>query len=485
MSLIFEKSEPGRRGIDFPNSTTDYKTELDSKYLRATDAELPEVSELEVVRHFTQLSQTNFSIDTNFYPLGSCTMKYNPRVNEAMASLEGFAGLHPLLSQLKLGGVLTQGALQVLYESEKMLCEICGMDAFTMQPMAGAHGELTGIMLIAAYHRDNGNSHKNKILIPDAAHGTNPASAAIAGYKCITIPSGDNGCLDYAAFEAAMDDDVAGVMLTSPNTVGVFNPEIKKLSNLAHKHGALMYYDGANLNAIMGHCRPGEMGFDVIHVNIHKTFSTPHGGGGPGGGPVGVSKRLQPYLPISLVEKREDGTLGLQYNAKKSIGYLSAFYGNFLVTLRAYTYMLRLGGNGLKKASAIAVLNANYIKEKLKPAYDLPIDRTCMHEVVFSASRQNQYGVHAIDISKALLDRGMHAPTMYFPLVIKEALMIEPTETESKQTIDDFIAIMLDIAKEAKENPEAITSAPHNTFVGRVDEVKAAKDMNLAFCPYT
>ncbi|MCH2174866.1 MAG: aminomethyl-transferring glycine dehydrogenase subunit GcvPB [Lentisphaeria bacterium] len=478
--LIFEKSQPGRRGITFSNSSDQYKTRIDKRFLREEPPALPEVSELDVIRHYTSLSQKNFSIDTNFYPLGSCTMKYNPRLNEKVASLEGFANLHPLMAQLQYGGQLTQGALRLIHEIEQYLCEICGMKAFTMQPMAGAHGELTGLLLIRAYHEDKGNQ-KTKILIPDAAHGTNPASAAIAGYDCITIPTGENGCMDMEAYEAALGPDVAGVMLTCPNTVGLFNPNIDKVTELAHKHDALVYYDGANMNAIMGRARPGDLGFDVIHINLHKTFSTPHGGGGPGGGPVGVSEKLIPYLPISQVEKRKDGTFTLNYDCPKSIGYLSAFYGNFMVNLRAYTFMLRLGGNGMKRASDMAVLNANYVRAKLADKYNLMYPRICMHEVVFDASKQAENGVHALDIAKALLDKGLHAPTMYFPLVIKEALMIEPTESESKQTIDEFIEAMRELADIAETDPDWFKETPRTTRVSRVDEVAAAKNMDLAY----
>jgi len=480
--LIFEKSVTGRRGQTLPALTpaeAACRLRIPEKYFADEPPALPEVSELDVVRHYTNLSKMNFSIDANFYPLGSCTMKYNPKVCEKVAALDGFAALHPLLPQLRGGGMLTQGALHVLHETEGVLCEIAGMDAFSLQPMAGAHGELTGIMLIAAYHRDRGN-RKTKILIPDSAHGTNPSSAAIAGYDVVTIPSGADGCMDMAAFEAALDEDVAGVMLTCPNTLGVFNTRIHELAEKAHAVDALLYYDGANLNALLGRCRPGDLGFDVVHINLHKTFATPHGGGGPGAGPVGVKSALAPYMPTSVVVRRKDGTLALEYEREKTIGYIAPFYGNFGVILRAYTYMLLLGADGMRRVSEDAVLNANYILARLRGRYELPVDRRCMHECVFSASRQAEKGVHALDLAKALLDRGFHAPTVYFPLVVKEALMIEPTETESKEEIDRFIDAMLELADLADENPEAFAAFPAATPVGRLDEKKAVKDMNVA-----
>jgi glycine dehydrogenase subunit 2 len=367
----------------------------------------------------------------------------------------------------------------VLYQTERWLCEIVGMDAFSLQPMAGAHGELTGIMLIAAYHRDRGN-RKTKVLVPDSAHGTNPSSAAIGGYEVVSIPSGTDGEMDMARFEAALDASVAAVMLTCPNTLGLFNPRIHELAEKAHAVDALLYYDGANLNALLGRCRPGDLGFDVVHLNLHKTFSTPHGGGGPGAGPVGVRQKLVPYLPTSIVVKRKDGTLALEYERAKSIGYIAPFYGNFGIVLRAYAYLLMLGREGLRRVSGNAVLNANYVQAKLKDRFHLPYDRTCMHECVFSASRQAEKGVHALDIAKALLERGFHAPTVYFPLIVKEAMMIEPTETESKEEMDRFIQAMLDIADLAERDPAQFKDMPRNTPVGRLDELKAAKDMRFS-----
>lgn len=480
--LIFEKSSPGRRADNLPRLTQAEKEchlRIPAKYFREQPAELPELSELEVVRHFTNLSRLNFSVDGNMYPLGSCTMKYNPKICERVAGLEGFAALHPLLPQLRGGGMLTQGALEVLYETERLLCEVAGMQAFSLQPLAGAHGELTGMMLIAAYHKDKGN-RKHKVLIADSAHGTNPSSAAIAGFGVVSVPTAADGCVDLAKFKAALDDDVAAVMLTCPNTLGLFERQIRELADLAHAHDAQLYYDGANLNALLGRCRPGDLGFDVVHFNLHKTFATPHGGGGPGAGPVGVKSHLAPYLPTSVVIRRNDGTYALEYEREKTIGFIAPFYGNFGVIVRAYAYMLLLGRNGMRRVSENAVLNANYIQARLKERYALPYDRTCMHECVFSASRQAGKGVHALDIAKALIERGLHPPTVYFPLVVKESIMIEPTETESKEQIDAFIAAMLEIADLAERDPEAFKAMPRNTPVTRVDETKAAKDMRFS-----
>ncbi len=479
MQLIYEKSVPGRRAVRTVASDVDTEGRIKSSLLRDTPAELPELSELDVVRHFTRLSQRNFGLDSAFYPLGSCTMKYNPKFTERVAHYPGFAYLHPLLPQLPGGEMLVQGALAVLYQMDRLLSEICGMAAFTMQPLAGSHGELTGVMLMAAYHRDKGN-HKTTILIPDSAHGTNPASAAIAGYKVQTIPSKD-GIMDVEALHAALNDEVAGIMLTSPNTLGLFNPQIKELTDLIHSVDGLAYYDGANLNAVVGKCRPGDMGFDIVHVNLHKTFATPHGSGGPGAGPVGVVEKLRDYLPTSVVHEGPDGSLSLDYDRPKSIGYVAPFYGNFGIVLRAYAYILRLGKEGLIRVSENAVLNANYIMRKLQPYYHLPYDRVCKHECVFSAERQARKGVNAMMIAKALLDRGFHAPTVYFPLIVPEAMMIEPTETESKETLDDFIDAMIEIAELAESDPEALKGSPKTTVVSHLDEVRAARQPDLAF----
>jgi len=479
VKLIFEKGSPGRRGTTLPEATLDSDSDLPEALRRSQDAELPETSELDVVRHFTELSRRNFGVDCGFYPLGSCTMKYNPKASEAIANLDGFQDLHPLLPQLAPGDRLTQGALQVIYELERLLCEITGMAAFTMQPLAGAHGELTGVMLIAAYHRAMG-ACKTKVIVPDSAHGTNPASAAIGGFSVVPVPSDKHGFMDLDAFRAALDDQVAAVMLTCPNTLGLFNPHIRDIADLTHEAGGLMYYDGANLNAILGKCRPGDIGFDVVHLNLHKTFATPHGGGGPGAGPVGVASHLADFLPTSRVEQRPDGTYKLSYDKEKSIGYVAPFYGNFGVLLKAYAYILTLGRQGLIEVAEHAVLNANYVLARLKDAFDVPHPGPCMHECVLSATRQAAHGVHALDIAKALIDRGFHPPTMYFPLTVKEALMIEPTETESKETLDAFCEAMLDIARQAESEPEAVTQSPTSTPVSRLDEVAAARALDLA-----
>ena len=478
--LIFELSKPGRQGMSLPTRDVPGSATLDPRYLRQDEGPtLPGVSEHDVVRHFTRLSLMNFSVDANFYPLGSCTMKYNPKFAEKIAGLEEFTSVHPLLPQLTMGGIYTQGFLEVIHSLEQALCEICGMDAFTTHPLAGAHGELTGIMLIAAYHRHMGN-RKRTILIPDSGHGTNPASAAIAGFEVQTIPSDDRGVMDMTAFRAALGEDVAGVMLTCPNTLGIFNPHIREITDLVHGVGGLAYYDGANLNAILGRARPGDLGFDVVHVNLHKTFATPHGGGGPGAGPVGVRKDLVPFLPISRVIRRGDGTFYLHYDEPLSIGYISPFYGNFLVLLKAYAYILLLGREGLLEASETAVLNARYLLARLKDVYEVPHPQGVMHEFVLSAVRQAARGVKALDIAKALIDHGIHPPTVYFPLVVKEALMTEPTETETLETLDRFVDVMRELAALAEREPERFKDFPQTTPVGRLDEVKAARDMNLA-----
>ncbi|MBM3243604.1 MAG: glycine dehydrogenase subunit 2 [Candidatus Omnitrophica bacterium] len=483
MQLIFEKSCPGRKGFTLPSLDVPETKPLFQKYCRQLHAHFPEVSELDVVRHFSGLSRLNFSVDTNFYPLGSCTMKYNPKFTEKAALLDGFLNLHPLVPQLSGGGELAQGSLEVLYKMEKLLCEITGMSAFTMQPLAGAHGELTGVMLIAAFHRESGSQRKH-IIVPDSSHGTNPASAAIAGYDVIVIPTDNNGYLNMDAYKKALSKETAAVMLTCPDTLGLFNPKIKEIADLAHSVGALMYYDGANLNAIMGKCRPGDIGFDVVHLNLHKTFSTPHGGGGPGAGPVGVSEKLADFLPISRVMQRNDGSYYLDYQKRKTIGYIAPFYGNFGVILRAYAYILALGKEGLIEASESAVLSANYILSRLKDYFEAPFDKSCMHECVLSACRQLKYGVHALDIAKFLIERGFHPPTIYFPLIVKEAMMIEPTETESKETIDKFIEVMIECADLSEKDPQALLNAPQNTPVKRLDETKAAREPNLRWKPF-
>jgi len=478
VKLIFDKSVPGRRGVRLPRHDVPDAPPLDADLCRTSPAALPEVSELDAVRHFTRLSQLNFGIDTHFYPLGSCTMKYNPKIGEKVARLDGFADLHPLLPQLRGGGLLTQGALAALYECEHLLREITGMAAFTMQPLAGAHGELTGIMIVAAHHRTLGR-RRTRILIPDSSHGTNPASAAIAGYRAESVPSNERGLVDLDALKAVLDEDVAGLMMTCPNTLGLFEEDIAEIARAVHEVGGLMYYDGANLNAILGKCRPGDLGFDVVHLNLHKTFATPHGGGGPGAGPVGVTERLERFLPISLVVKREDGTFALEYDRPDSIGYIAPFYGNFGVILRAYAYLLSLGREGLIAVAENAVLNANYLMRRLKDAYSVACEGTCMHEFVISAKEQAKAGCAARDIAKALIDYGFHPPTAYFPLTVKEALMIEPTETEAKETLDAFADAMLDIARLAREDPQRLRDAPTTTPVSRLDVTAAERQLDL------
>jgi glycine dehydrogenase subunit 2 len=480
MKLIFEKSVPGRTGVLPGPSDVPAGIHIREDRLRPKSAELPELSELDVVRHFTELSRRNFGVDTSFYPLGSCTMKYNPKVNERIANYPGFAHVHPLLPQLRRGGMLTQGALAILYDMDLLLREITGMAGFTMQPLAGAHGELTGMMIMATYHRDKGNK-KSIVLAPDSAHGTNPASAAIAGYRVVSVPSTDSGDMDLNALKSALNDEVAGIMLTCPSTFGLFDPHIKEICDLIHSVDGLAYYDGANLNAIVGKARPGDFGFDIVHLNLHKTFSTPHGGGGPGAGPVGVREKLLPYLPISIVVKRNDGTFALEYDRPKSIGYIAPFYGNFGIIVRAYAYILMLGKEGLRHVAETAVLNANYIREKLRPYYKPAVDRICKHECVFTTTdKMAANGVRALDIAKALIDRGFHPPTVYFPITVHEAIMIEPTETESKETLDAFIDAMIEIAGLAENDPEKLRAAPTTTPVSRPDEVAAAKNLNIA-----
>ena len=480
MKLIFEKSSPGRPGVQMSSIKISETEEIPSRYLRATPAELPEVSEAEVVRHFTALSRMNFSVDTHFYPLGSCTMKYNPKACEAAASLPELTEVHPLWPQLLGGGQLTQGSLSVLYHTERLLSEITGLAEFTLQPMAGAHGELTGVTLMAAYHRDRGNEQKDHIIVPDSAHGTNPSSAMLAGYDVVTIPSDEQGMMDFDLFMEALNEKTAGVMLTCPNTLGVFNTRIREICDAVHEIDGLMYYDGANFNAIMGRYKPGEIGFDICHLNLHKSFATPHGGGGPGAGPVGVAEKLRPYLPISRVKKTQEGAFLLDYDAPKSIGYIAPFYGNFGILVRAYAYILSLGKEGLLATSNRAVLNANYLQERLRPFFGATYQGRCMHEFVFSGAFLKEFGVHVLDIAKGMIDRGFHPPTIYFPLNVPEAIMVEPTETEDRDTLDRFVDVMQELIELAKEDPEALFRAPVTTPVGRLDEVKAAKDMRLS-----
>ena len=471
--LIFEKSKSGRHCSLFPPCDVEV-VDVPAKDQRKAELHLPELSETEISRHYTELAKKCRGVNDGFYPLGSCTMKYNPKINDDMASLPGFAEVHPLQPEHTV-----QGCLSVIQEIETLLCEVTGMDRLTVQPAAGAHGEFTGIMLIKAYHESRGDFKRNKIIIPDAAHGTNPATATMAGYKVVTIPSNEHRCVDMEKFKAVLGDDVAGLMLTNPNTVGIFDENILEITKLIHDCGGLNYYDGANLNAIMGVVRPGDMGFDVIHLNLHKTFSTPHGGGGPGSGVVGCKKLLADFMPGYLV----DGDAVKKFvKAPKSIGDMKAFYGNFLVVVRALTYIKTLGKEGIPQASKNAVLNANYMMNKLKDLYTMAFNQICMHEFVMSLEDLKQKtGVSAMDVAKALLDNGMHPPTMYFPLIVHEALMIEPTETESKETLDDAVAVFRKLYEEAQTNPQALHDAPVTTPVGRLDEVKAAREPVLRY----
>lgn len=471
--VIYELSKKGRRGCSLPEIDVP-ETAIPEDIARG-ELKLPEVAEIDVVRHFTHLASRQICIDSNFYPLGSCTMKYNPKVNERTASLEGFTNLHPLQPE-----DTCQGALRIMYELGNYLAEIGGMDSVTLQPAAGALGELCGIMMIKAYHISRGDSARRVILVPDSAHGTNPATAAMAGFQIKKVPSNDRGTVDIAALEDALGDDVAGMMLTNPNTLGLFEYDVETICRLVHEAGGLMYGDGANMNAVLGRYRPGDVGFDAMHFNLHKTFSTPHGGGGPGSGPVGVKSHLEPFLPAPVVIKNGN-TYSLDYNRPQSIGRLHSFYGNFLVMVRAYTYIRSLGPDGLRQAAESAVVNANYLMAKLRSVYEVPYDHLCMHEFVASASKHKKLGVRALDIAKRLLDMGFHAPTVYFPLIVDEALMIEPTETESKETLDEFVSAMFQIDKEARENPDILKTAPHNMPVSRVDETTAARRPNLAW----
>ncbi|WP_425059201.1 putative glycine dehydrogenase (decarboxylating) subunit 2 [Sporomusa carbonis] len=469
--LIFEMSKPGRRAVDLPACDVPAAAIEDlipARFLRKEPAALPEVSQLDLMRHYTGLSQRNFGVDSGFYPLGSCTMKYNPKINEDACRLPGFASVHPLQDSETV-----QGALEILHNMEKYLAEIAGMDAVTMQPVAGAHGELTGLKLIRAYHRHRGEN-RTKVIVPDSAHGTNPASAAVCGLDIVEIKSHADGSIDLAALKSAVGADTAALMLTNPSTLGLFETNIKAIAQIVHDAGGLLYYDGANANAIMGITRPGDMGFDVVHFNLHKTFSTPHGGGGPGSGPIGVKQALIPFLPTPVIV-REGGSFRLEEDRPLSIGKVHSFYGNFGVIVRAYAYIRAMGPDGLKLASEDAVLNANYCLSQLKEDFYAPFDRFCMHECIVTSKYQKPYGIRTLDIAKRLLDYGYHPPTIYFPLIVEEAMMIEPTETESKETLDGFIAAMRRIAREAQEDVSLITGAPRTTVVGRLDEAAAAR----------
>jgi len=477
MKLIMEKGHPGRKlNLLPPLDVESYELPDDLK--RAEAPHLPEVSETEISRHYSELERRAHGVNNGFYPLGSCTMKYNPAVDEDTASLPGFTATHPLA-----GDAATQGSLAVLYELGEKLTDVTGMDAFTFQPAAGAHGEFTGLLIIKSCLLARGEVNRHKIIVPDSAHGTNPASAAMCGFEIVNIPSNEHGCVDLEALKAALDDETAGLMLTNPNTVGLFDPNILEITRLVHEAGGLCYYDGANLNAVMGAARPGDMGFDVMHMNLHKTFATPHGGGGPGSGPVGVKAFLREFLPGRVVEKREDGTFEA-VRMSSSLGDMKAFDGNFLVCVKALTYILSLGREGLREASRNAVLNANYMRVKLQDIFPAAYDVTCMHEFVISLDKlHKETGVSALDFAKGLLDYGIHPPTMYFPMIVHEALMIEPTETETKETLDEAIAVFRELYDLAYQNPEALRTAPHKTVIGRPDEVGAARHPKLGYVP--
>ena len=472
MKTIFEKSN-GVTGIELTDEKEDL-TFLDKDFVREGEIGLPSVSELEAMRHYKELSDLNFCIEKGFYPLGSCTMKYNPKVNELLAGLEGFINLHPLSEDEDC-----QGALELMFKLQEALKKITGMDAVTLQPAAGAHGELTGMMVIKKYFEVKGEIRK-KVIIPDSAHGTNPASAHLCGFDVVPVKSNEKGQVDVDALKELLDSDVAAIMMTNPNTLGIYEENVLEISKLMHENGSLLYYDGANFNAIMGHTNPKLMGFDVVHLNLHKTFSTPHGGGGPGAGPVCVVEKLKDYLPVPTVAFDGENYYR-NYNLKNSVGSVKGFYGNFGVLVRAYAYILMMGDN-LKEASENAVLNANYLKEKLKGAYLLPYDEPCMHEFVLSGEKQkHENGVSTLNIAKALMDENTHPPTVYFPLIVHEAIMIEPTESETKQVLDEFVDAMLKIAEVAKTNPEVVISAPHTTPVKRLDETLAARHPDLKY----
>ncbi|MDD2534273.1 MAG: aminomethyl-transferring glycine dehydrogenase subunit GcvPB [Eubacteriales bacterium] len=459
--------------LDTP--TIDFQTWFGLANLRAEKPAIPDLAEPEVVRHYTVLSQKNFGVDTGPYPLGSCTMKYNPKVHETLAALPGFANVHPLQPD-----ATAQGNLALMADLEKHLCAICGVDRFTFQPSAGAHGEWTGLLMIKAYHDSRGEGYRNVMLVPDSAHGTNPASAAMVGYEIRQIASGPDGMVDLNALEAALDERCAGLMLTNPNTLGLFEKNIGRIAALVHHAGGQLYYDGANINAILLQTRPGDMGFDVVHLNLHKSFSTPHGGGGPGSGPVGVKAHLAPFLPAPDLMKNPTGSYSLEYERPLSVGRVRSFNGSFLVLVRAYAYILANGAMGLREVSQASVANANYLLAHLRKAYDLPFDQPCLHEFVLSGSRQKELGCSTMDIAKRLIDYGFHPPTVYFPLIVKEAMMIEPTETETQEGLDGFVEAMLAIAEEVKNTPELLHNAPHpnghTVPISRPDELRAAKD---------
>ncbi len=467
--LLSELSRPGAPGHPLPPLDVPAADDFSGQLLR-DELPVPELGELDVVRHFTHLAQRNFSIDTVFYPLGSCTMKYNPKVNEDVARLPGIAHVHPLQPDETV-----QGALGLMYEMQRLLAAIAGFETATLQPAAGAQGELAGMLMMRAYHEDRGDSRRRTVLVPDSAHGTNPATAAMCGFSTVSIPTDANGNVDIARLKAVLDDTVVGLMLTNPNTLGLFEQHLRDVTTAVHAAGGLVYGDGANLNAILGVVKPADMGFDCLHINLHKTFSTPHGAGGPGAGPVAVGPALAPYLPSPMVVQRADGSYALDYDRPKSIGRLKGFSGHFGILARAYTYIRMHGAEGLRTVAETAVLNANYLRVLLKDVYDLPYDRTCMHELVLSGRRQKTHGVRTLDIAKRLIDFNIHPPTIYFPLIVEEAIMIEPTETESRETLDRFATVMRRIAREVEETPDLVLNAPHNQVVTRLDEVMAAR----------
>ncbi|ASS74982.1 glycine dehydrogenase (aminomethyl-transferring) [Tumebacillus algifaecis] len=478
-ALIFELSQAGRISYSLPDLDVPeepIENLLPKQYIRSTPAALPEVAELDLVRHFTELSKRNHGVDDGFYPLGSCTMKYNPKRNEKAAAITGLAQIHPLQPQEQV-----QGALELMYKLQSELAEITGMDEVSLQPAAGAHGEWTGLMMIRAYHESRGEK-RTTVIVPDSAHGTNPASATVAGYRTVTVKSNENGGVDLEALKQVVNEDTAALMLTNPSTLGLFEDQIIEISEIVHEAGGMLYYDGANANAILGYARPGDMGFDVVHLNLHKTFTTPHGGGGPGSGPVGVKKELIPFLPKPRVEQAADGSYVLNWDRPQSIGKVKGFWGNFGINVRAYSYIRTMGPEGLKRVTEDAVLNANYMMRRLQPHFELPYDRVCKHEFVLSGRKlKKEYGVKTLDLAKRLLDFGVHPPTIYFPLNVEEAIMIEPTETENLQTLDSFCDLMIQISKEAEENADLIKNAPYNTKVNRLDETTAARNPVLRF----
>ena len=470
--LIFEKK--GKRTVRLPDEDIEYKTSIPDS-LKRDMLNIPENEEHEVLRHYVRLSQMNYGVDINTYPLGSCTMKFNPKIADELASMDQVRYIHPYQDEDTV-----QGALQIMYELQESLKKITYMDGFTLQPVAGADGEFTGLLIVRAFHEDRKDFKRKEIIVPDSAHGTNPASSTMAGFTTIEIPSNEQGMVDLNALESALSEKTAAFMITNPNTLGIFEENIEKIANLVHSHGALLYYDGANLNGIMGKTAPGKMGFDIVHVNLHKTFATPHGGGGPGAGPVGVKSHLIDFLPVPVI-KFDGKKYHLDYNLGKSIGKVAMFYGNFGVLARAWAYIKLMGGNGLKEATERAVLNTNYLRKKLQGYYDLPYKELRKHEVVFSGVNLKKYGVRTLDVAKRMLDYGVHAPTIYFPLIVEEALMIEPTETESRESLDRLAEIMIKIADEAQKNPELLKEAPKNTPVGRIDEVEANRNPILSY----